>query len=63
MTGVVELVLERVRENRQIEIAKRLVNDELHTVWCQLDSIAKAGITPNQMTPGSFERFLPTSMW
>jgi hypothetical protein len=44
-------------------VAKRLVADELHTVWTHVVMLRDNGRAPQRLDPESQARFLPTSAW
>lgn len=62
VTGAVNLWLERIREGNAIRMAKRLVADELHTVWGQLLALAGAAESPDE-TETVKEKLLPSDDW
>jgi hypothetical protein len=63
VTGGVDYLLERRREQALIRQAKMLVADELHTAWIQLPLMAEEKRTPRAMNEEMAARFLPTDLW
>jgi hypothetical protein len=63
VTGGVDLVLERRREDAAARQAKRLVASELHTMWVHLALLAREGRTPTTPPEKYGERFLPFALW
>ena len=63
VSGGVSLFLEQCREANSIATAKRLVLDELHTIWSHLRMLAEHQVTPLELSAEEAFRFLPTNDW
>jgi hypothetical protein len=61
ITWAVEFFFERRREQADLRQAKRLIAEELQTVWIDFDNLARDRRTPTSLVDP--EAFLPTQAW
>jgi hypothetical protein len=63
VTGVVDLYMEHRRKVAAVFLAKRLVSDDLVTIWVHVDGLILSGRTPDRASPEARARFMPTAAW
>lgn len=63
ITGGGDFLMERRRESRAFRRSKRLVAEELHTIWVHMTLLVEDGRTPTAMNDQTAARFLPTETW
>jgi hypothetical protein len=57
-----EFLMERRRERKAFRRSRRLVAEELHTIWVHM-LVVEDGKTPTSTTEKTEARFLPTNTW
>jgi hypothetical protein len=63
VTGTVDLFIAWRRKKATVFLAKRLVSDELVTIWVHVDGLIASRRTPQRESPEARVRFMPTSAW
>jgi hypothetical protein len=63
VTGAVDLFMEWRRKKAGVFLSKRLVGEELQTIWIHLDGLLASGATPRTDSAERRSRFMPTNAW
>jgi hypothetical protein len=63
VTGAVDVFMEYRRKQGAVFKAKRLVGEELQTIWMHLDGLIDRGTTPMPLSDERRAAFMPTRAW
>jgi hypothetical protein len=63
VTGVVDLFVARQGRRASVFLARRLVGEELQTIWMHLDGLIASGHTPRTESDERIARYMPTVAW